>query len=151
MKYDTILRLGGQMSLQPMWKMVSFIVGARAEERKSSGACRGQISILVLAQQTRWTVGVGYISNTLTHVRMQVYIYMSIPFNAHSNDQTHTNWQLWGASMRITLTIIAYQSLITLKRSPVTILTNRKSNSQTTFHGQTAIQCNSWISIKLEY
>ena len=48
----------------------------------------------------------------------QVYIYMSIPFNAHCNDQTHTNWQLWGASMPITITIIADQSLITLKHSP---------------------------------
>ena len=94
--------------------------GARAEQRKSSDACRVQISVLVCGSTNAldcwwWDT---FPPHWHMSVCKQVYIYMSIPFNAHCNDQTHSNWQLWGASMPITLTIIADQSLITLKHSP---------------------------------
>ena len=40
------------------------------------------------------------------HMRVQVFIYMSIPFKADSNDQTPTNWRRWGVSIRVRATII---------------------------------------------
>ena len=40
------------------------------------------------------------------HMRVQVFIYMSIPFKADSNDQTPTNWRWWGVSIRLRATII---------------------------------------------
>ena len=40
------------------------------------------------------------------HMRVQVFIYMSIPFKADSNDQTPTNWRWWGVSSRVRATII---------------------------------------------
>ena len=134
------------MPMQPMWKIVSFIDNGRAAKRqwrvRRANQFAGVRSATVSSVRSATVVSSvrstnsGWSADTfrpLTHVRMQIYIYMSIPFNAYSNDQTRTNWGVWGASTRGT--IMADQSvIITLKDSPLT---------------QTACHMQTWISMNL--
>ena len=94
--------------MQPMWKIVTFIDVGWAEQRKVSGACGGQISLPVLAQQMVVGAGVDF-HHWHVYRCKQVYIYMSIPFSADSNDQT--NRQLWGVSTGVTIMEINHSLL----------------------------------------
>ena len=120
--------------MQPMWKIVTFIDVGWAEQRKVSGACGGQISLPVLAQQ----MVVGF--PPLTRVPMQASIHLhvdSIQCWFQRSNQSAAMGSEHGSHNHGDQSLITLEDSPLMNQSPLPIPHIIAYANQTTFHVQT--------------
>ena len=93
---------------------------------------------------------VGYISTTLTHERMQASIHLHVDSIQCSLQRSNAQQLAVMGREHANHTHNHCRSIPHYSQT-LTMPPNRISCDQNTFHGQTAIQYNSWISIKLKH